>query len=250
MLDVHVPHATHTWKDFFIHIATICVGLLIAISLEQAVEAIHRHLERQELREALQKETEQIRYDTTDVETTASSDIAWLKQEDEILDIAVTNKHALGKFPEYPVTGFEIPDDPVYKAAKSGNKLGLLTQQEVQAYGEMDGLIILNLRGYDVMQDDAKEFHLVQSEISFRQIGQTAPQGISRSRRGWAAFTGMTLPLADLRQMRSTSERMELSSEVFRSESRLMRGAAVVMLKGERDLRKIQAAENQFDNLP
>ncbi len=22
MLDVHVPHPTHTWKDFFIHIAT------------------------------------------------------------------------------------------------------------------------------------------------------------------------------------------------------------------------------------
>jgi hypothetical protein len=25
MLDVHPPHApTHTWKDFFIHVATIC----------------------------------------------------------------------------------------------------------------------------------------------------------------------------------------------------------------------------------
>ena len=32
MLDVHPPHeAAHTWKDFFIHIATICVGLLIAV---------------------------------------------------------------------------------------------------------------------------------------------------------------------------------------------------------------------------
>ena len=27
MLDVHPPHSpTHTWKDFFIHIATITVG--------------------------------------------------------------------------------------------------------------------------------------------------------------------------------------------------------------------------------
>jgi hypothetical protein len=43
MLDVHMPHATHTWKDFFIHIATITVGLLIAVGLEQAVEAVHRH---------------------------------------------------------------------------------------------------------------------------------------------------------------------------------------------------------------
>ena len=45
MLDVHPPHApTHTWRDFFIHIATITVGLLIAVGLEQAVEFLHhRH---------------------------------------------------------------------------------------------------------------------------------------------------------------------------------------------------------------
>ncbi|MBW4040411.1 MAG: hypothetical protein HIU91_16445, partial [Acidobacteria bacterium] len=43
MLDVHPPHqAAHTRKDFFIHIATICVGLLIAIGLEQSVEWLHR----------------------------------------------------------------------------------------------------------------------------------------------------------------------------------------------------------------
>ena len=39
MLDVHPPHeAAHSWKDFFIHIATIVVGLLIAVSFEQTVE--------------------------------------------------------------------------------------------------------------------------------------------------------------------------------------------------------------------
>jgi hypothetical protein len=45
MLDVHAPHETvHSWKDFFIHIATICIGLLIAIGLEQTVEWVHhRH---------------------------------------------------------------------------------------------------------------------------------------------------------------------------------------------------------------
>ena len=34
MLDVHAPHATvHTWKDFFIHITIITIGLLIASNL-------------------------------------------------------------------------------------------------------------------------------------------------------------------------------------------------------------------------
>ena len=46
MLDVHpAHHAASTWRDFFIHIATIVIGLLIAIGLEQTVEYFHhRHL--------------------------------------------------------------------------------------------------------------------------------------------------------------------------------------------------------------
>jgi hypothetical protein len=57
MLDVHPPHhPTHTWKDFLIHIATIVVGLLIAIGLEQAVEAIHHASERRELIAELREE--------------------------------------------------------------------------------------------------------------------------------------------------------------------------------------------------
>ena len=62
MLDVHPPHqAAHTWKDFFIHIATIVIGLLIAIGLEQTVEAIHHHHQVQELRQALKQEREENR---------------------------------------------------------------------------------------------------------------------------------------------------------------------------------------------
>ena len=46
MLDVHPPNEpVHSWRDFFIHIATITIGLLIAISLERCVEwQHHRHL--------------------------------------------------------------------------------------------------------------------------------------------------------------------------------------------------------------
>jgi len=62
MLDVHPPHEpTHTWKDFFIHIATIAVGLLIAIGLEQTVEYFHHRIEIRETREALRREKEENR---------------------------------------------------------------------------------------------------------------------------------------------------------------------------------------------
>ena len=62
MLDVHPPHApAHTWRDFFIHIATIVLGLLIAIGLEQSVEWLHRRHELRETREALRQEREENR---------------------------------------------------------------------------------------------------------------------------------------------------------------------------------------------
>jgi hypothetical protein len=57
VLDVHPPHeAAHTWTDFFIHISTIVVGLLIAVALEQTVEFFHHRHEVAETRAALREE--------------------------------------------------------------------------------------------------------------------------------------------------------------------------------------------------
>lgn len=75
MLDVHPPHTpTHTWKDFFIHVATICVGLLIAVGLEQAVEYFHHRHQAHQLEVSLDREIEKnlviLRKDTALMETT------------------------------------------------------------------------------------------------------------------------------------------------------------------------------------
>jgi hypothetical protein len=57
MLDVHPPHeSVHSWKDFFIHIATIVIGLLIAIGLEQTVEYFHHRHVQHEARERIRAE--------------------------------------------------------------------------------------------------------------------------------------------------------------------------------------------------
>ena len=59
MLDVHPPHHTpSTWRDFLFHIATIVVGLLIAVGLEQTVEYLHRRHQVHAAREALAREHE------------------------------------------------------------------------------------------------------------------------------------------------------------------------------------------------
>jgi hypothetical protein len=49
MLDVHPPeHRIGGFRDFTIHLLTITAGLLIAIGLEQSVEALHHRHQRKE----------------------------------------------------------------------------------------------------------------------------------------------------------------------------------------------------------
>jgi len=57
VIDVHPPHeAAHNWRDILIHLATITIGLFIALSLEGCVEwQHHRHLVR-EARENIRSE--------------------------------------------------------------------------------------------------------------------------------------------------------------------------------------------------
>lgn len=60
MLDVHAPHEPiNTWKGFVLHIATIVIGLLIAVGLEQTVEYFHHRQQVREARAALAAEHEE-----------------------------------------------------------------------------------------------------------------------------------------------------------------------------------------------
>jgi hypothetical protein len=50
MLEVHGTHEPiHSWKSFLTHIGAIAIGLLLALGLEQTVEAIHHRHQRQEI---------------------------------------------------------------------------------------------------------------------------------------------------------------------------------------------------------
>jgi hypothetical protein len=137
MLDVHPPHApTHTWTDFFIHIATIVVGLLIAIGLEQSVELIHHAHQRQELREALRSTTE--------------INDAWAKDDIERVDgrrhWALEQLTAIEKAgPSDPLTLRRVPRMDLYSpntgvwlAARQNGQAALLTVSEQNFYADMD----------------------------------------------------------------------------------------------------------------
>ncbi len=80
MLEVHPAHHTpNTWRDFFIHIATIVVGLLIAVGLKQTVEYFHHRHQVTEIREALRGDME------TSMKLLARDEIELRRQHSAIL---------------------------------------------------------------------------------------------------------------------------------------------------------------------
>ena len=58
MLDVHLPHKLHGVSEFFLHLFTITVGLLIAVQIESFVEWRHHLHLAEEARRSLRTEIE------------------------------------------------------------------------------------------------------------------------------------------------------------------------------------------------
>jgi hypothetical protein len=55
-MEIHKPKAAHSWREFLIEIGTITCGILIALGLEQGIEALHWHEAVSAAREALHQE--------------------------------------------------------------------------------------------------------------------------------------------------------------------------------------------------
>lgn len=140
MLDVHPPHhPAHSWRDFFIHIATIVVGLLIAVGLEQAVEGIHHHRERVELEERLRQEAEQNSKALDSSRRTWQDHAAWLAGVISQLQSAP----AAGGFvtvmlPSAVDRGSQPSKRVVWSVAKSNGTLALLPESEQEIFERVD----------------------------------------------------------------------------------------------------------------
>jgi hypothetical protein len=231
MLDVHPPHqAAHTWRDFFLHIATICVGLLIAIALEQSVEALHRQHERSQLRASLHGELLEIESDTVTSEATLADRKEWLRARIGKVQAAVWQHQPLP--PPPPHTGATVlarPDDPLWRSAKTSGLAPLLTEQEVTAYSEIELLAAKIDVAYDRMvvahsQHMAFE-HQFPSLNGSPDLSQAAAE--------------------DLRKYLTLLTEEQYAIYYIGLMVAEMQGAEHAILQGNLDLKQIQAAEKE-----
>jgi hypothetical protein len=142
MLEVHPPdEAAHSWKDFFIHIATIVVGLIIAVGLEQSVEAIHHHHQRTELVEQMRDEAE---YNLHVIEESQRA-LETMVEYNQALKDALLAAKVSGNFvdvqgvqPPRILATINSPSQGVWHAAQAGGTAVLLPPEQVKLYDRAD----------------------------------------------------------------------------------------------------------------
>jgi hypothetical protein len=138
LLDVHPPtEPIHKWRDFFVHLTTITIGLLIALSLEGCVEwRHHRHLVH-EAEASLQLE---IAANARELQSALNN----VRDEQKVLrdDVVILRKIiANPKVPnqESPKINFNIPafDDVSWKTAQSTGALSYMPYEQAHEYSDI-----------------------------------------------------------------------------------------------------------------
>ena len=232
MLDVHPPHqAAHTWKDFFIHIATICVGLLIAIGLEQTVEAIHHHREKTELRDAMQRDEDKAILECERGNQLLTDRLHWTADRIVQTQQAIQNKQPLEPIADPPrPVGFDLPIDPAWKAAKASGVLSLIPQEEIKAFSEIDDL-------HEHVH--AFWFDWIKAQSRRAQLDHNYPADLT------ASPVPVPVPVADLPEYLDRLRADYFAANTVRHEIQRLHGAQTAARNGERDLDQIQNAEVQ-----
>jgi hypothetical protein len=159
MLDVHpAHHAASTWRDFFIHIATISLGLLIAIGLEQTVEWFHHRHQLHQLEAGLH--TEGLRNLHVALDNIHSSELRRnidAAQYAELVNAARQHR-APATLPSSQGTNYAKPAYAVWAVAQQAGTSALLPREDAQRY----------VRLYSVVQTAADHLDAINAAASRR----------------------------------------------------------------------------------
>jgi polyhydroxyalkanoate synthesis regulator phasin len=168
MLDVHPPHGKiHGVGDFFLHLFTITVGLLIALALEGCVERQHQRHIVHEAEAGMRREIEENSKQIGSLRQQVADET---KQLDE--DLAVLNelkgnpkeRHKQLAF-TFRMQGF---DDVTWKTAQTTGALGLMPYGDAEVYAGIYGTQV-------ALEGQQKE--IVDDVMRAASLGDTKKEG-------------------------------------------------------------------------
>jgi hypothetical protein len=181
MLDVHPVHATISgWRDFFIHIVIVFIGLGLAISLQQTVEYLHHRYQVAETRRALLQERAENR------STFAAQTRAWHRTVAELQNNLLVFQY-LQQHPGTPqeklpgVLLWNVSElafsTAVWDAARESGVIALMPREEIEGYNDLynalnrewengyqAALVLVEAQRYNLT--DADPSHLGPAQVS------------------------------------------------------------------------------------
>lgn len=144
-MEVEVPeHAISTWKEFLVHMGTIVLGVLIAISFEQTVEWLHHRHQRHQLVEDMHDEAEEnIRIIEEDTRL-LHQELGALRSVSDRLNNATVKKgyisidlaNELG--PQSQVENMTSPSRGTWAVARNAGLVPLLKHDQARIYTRLD----------------------------------------------------------------------------------------------------------------
>jgi hypothetical protein len=199
MFDVHTPHNTvQSWKDFFIHIAIITIGLLIAVGIEQTVEAVHHLHQRHQLEYDLHEEAisnrEIILHDLK-----LEDQEKWFTAVQAIVDREVQHDGKLSFTTSVapcapgtingPSVVYHPPSESVWSTAKESNLVYLLPVEQARIYSRLAYTFELLRLSRDNLAMACERVYAIQTRFAKR-----SPDGTEES---WSMSPDQAERLAD-----------------------------------------------------
>jgi hypothetical protein len=239
MIDIHPPqHAPMTKREFFTHLFIVILGILIAIGLEQTVEALHHRHEREALIENFHREcSHNIQVFDEDLDVLRQG-IAWERASLTVLRDARPQGGFITVTMPQPPTANELqaPSRSVWSVAKTNGKVDLLPENLAEVFDRVDGE---GAHWNDVVQPAGEAFQRMKSFAA---------------RTGSALNTGATIHLTlDQRDRAATViDNLLTQYEQERLWLARWRGASLSVLHGVQlradmadDIRRSSAASRQ-----
>jgi hypothetical protein len=230
MLDVHpAHHAASSWREFFVHIATIVLGLLIAVGLEQTVEYIHDRHQTRELRAGIitdaqiyLQDVDQLRHATRQTVEDLSTRILQVRR-------AGAAHQPLGPVsyrPDLPTNTIRLAYS---SAAKASGRLHLLPEEEINTLAEAEVGIVKS----EMLKERVLEAK--RRRLDFEHLFQS---GDSPAPNDFSAI--LPTQLAEYLSL-LVAERDRCTE--FLDYLDLMHNGSTAYLQGERDIQKVRGAE-------
>ena len=202
MLDVHAPeHTPHSFRDFFLHIFTITIGLLIALTLEATVEWRHHVHLRHEADDNILSEIRDNQHELGDV-------LGNIPRERETLTYALAflRAHAEGKpYEVHDVNlgmNFGSYRDASWQTASATGALGYMEYAHVKRYsavytlqgqfGQLQAQTLtayLQIQSYVVAGQDPRQMSVSDTQKASGEVRQTLADLLAMEQVGHALQT-------------------------------------------------------------